>query len=137
MQWPSAGSDAGNVLNGTPLADLLSGNGAATGFSIDYERVPQAITDLKHAAEFFEDRAMAADTLANIQSPGTDGVSIYAVEQIGKWASDSGENNLAATLRCGALQLKVLAEKLEKDLKIYLQTEEVNLPKHPTGGLPL
>jgi hypothetical protein len=137
MQWPSAGSDAGNVLNGTPLADLLSGNGAATGFSIDYERVPQAITDLRHAAEFFESRVKVAEHLANTPAPGADGVSVHAVEQIDKWASNSGQNNLAATLRTGALQLNKLADKLEEDLKTYLQVEELNLPKDATRGLPL
>ena len=137
IQWPSTGSDAGNVLSGTPLGDLLSGNGAAAGFSIDFEQVPQAITDLRHAAEFFESRVKVAEHLANTPAPGIDGVSIYAVEQIGKWASDSGQNNLAATLRTGALQLKKLADKLEEDLKTYLQTEELNLPREATGGLLL
>ena len=136
IQWPAAG-DTGNVLAGTPLGALLSGNGAAAGFSIDYERVPQAITDLKHAARFFKDRATRADALANIPPPGADGVSIHAAEQIGKWASDSGENNLAATLRTGALQLEAVANKLEEDLKTYLQVEALNLPRDPTGGLPL
>lgn len=137
IQWPSTGSDAGNVLSGTPLGDLLSGNGAAAGFSIDFEQVPQAITDLKHVAEFFESRVKVAEQLARIPPPGTDGVSMHAVEQIGKWASDLGQNNLAETLRAGALQLKELARKLEEDLRTYLQVEELNLPKDPTVGLPL
>lgn len=128
-QWSSASGDAGNVLSGTPLGDLLSGNGAAAGFSIDYERVPQAITDLRHAAEFFESRARIAEGLAKIPAPGTDGVSIYSVEQLGKWASDSGENNLTATLKAGASEFKELAHKLEEDLKAYLQVEALNLPK--------
>ncbi len=137
MQWPSTGSDAGNVLSGTPLGDLLSGNGATAGFSIDFEQVPQAITDLRHAAEFFQDRARAAEGLAKIPPPGIDGVSTYAVEQLGRWATDSGQNNLATTLKAGSSQLKDLADKLENDLKTYLEVEELNLPKDPTGGLPL
>ena|SRR5947209_5459340 len=137
IQWSSTGTDTGNVLSGTPLGALLSGNGAAAGFSIDYERLPQAITDLQHAANFFESRAKVAKQLARIPPPGVDGVSIHAVEQIGKWASDSGPNNLAATLQAGALQLKELARKLEEDLKTYLQAEELNLPKDPSAGLPL
>jgi hypothetical protein len=135
VQWSSVGTDTGNVLSGTPLDALLSGNGAAAGFSINYERLPQAITDLKHAAKFFESRAKIAEQLAKILPPGADGVSIHAVEQLGKWASDSGQNNLAATLRDGAFQLKTLADKLEEDLKTYLQVEELNLPQEPTGGL--
>ena len=137
IQWSSTGTDTGNVLSGMPLGALLSGSGAAAGFSIDYERLPQAITDLRHAAEFFESRALAAHALANIPAPGSDGVSINAVGQIGKWASDSGQNNLAATLQAGALQLRDLADKLEDDLKAYLRVEQFNFPKDPTGGLPL
>lgn len=137
FQWPAAGSDTGNVMSGTPLGGLLSGNAAAAGFSINYEAVPQAITDLRHAADFFESRMKVAQRLANIPPPGADGVSIHAVEQIGKWASDSGQNNLATTLKAGAAQLRDLAQKLEEDLKTYLQVEQLNLPTDPTGGLPL
>jgi hypothetical protein len=136
FQWPSTGSDTGNVLSGTPLGELFSGNGATAGFSIDYERLPQAITDLRHAAEFFEGRVLMAERLARVSPPGADGVSIYAVEQLGKWASDNGQNNLAATLKAGALQLRDLAQKLEEDLKTYMRAEELNLPKYPTEGLP-
>lgn len=136
-RWPGAGSDTGNVLSDTPLGALFSRNGAAAGFSIDYERVPQAITDLKHAAGFFESRVLIAERLARIPPPGTDGVSINAVEQMGKWAVDNGQNNLAAILKTGALQLHDLAQSLEDDLKSYLHVEELNLPKEPTGGLLL
>lgn len=137
MQWPNTVNDTGNVLSGTPLGELLSGNGATAGFSINYERLPQAITDLRHAADFFDSRALEAERLARIPPPGIDGVSIHAVEQIGKWAADRGQNNLAGTLKGGALQLRDLADKLEADLKTYLHVEELNLPKYPTKGLPL
>jgi hypothetical protein len=129
-------SDTGNLLEGTVLGALLAGNGNASGFSIDYERVPQAIADLEHAAKFFESRAKVAERLSHIPAPGADGVSINAVSQIGSWASNSGENNLAATLRNGARQLEGLAQKLREDLKIYLGVEELNIPR-PTPGLPL
>lgn len=136
-QLIGAASDTGNLLAGTALGELLGGSGAAQGFSIDYERVPQAIADFEHAARFFESRALVAERLANIPAPGADGVSINAVAQIGKWASDAGENNLAATLRAGALQLTRLAQKLREDLKTYLEVDELNIPKDPTPGLPL
>ncbi|MDQ4009266.1 MAG: hypothetical protein M3228_00850 [Actinomycetota bacterium] len=132
-QWSGAARDTGNLLNGTPLGALVSSN---AGFSIDHERVPQAIADLEHAAEFFKDRAKVAEGLANILAPGTDGVSLNAVGQIGKWASDSGENNLATTLTAGAKQLEGLAQKLREDLLTYLQVEELNIPQ-PSPGLPL
>ncbi|MCA1705804.1 MAG: hypothetical protein LC808_22075, partial [Actinobacteria bacterium] len=135
-QLIGAASDTGNVLAGTALGGLLGGSGAAQSFSIDYERVPQAIADLEHAAEFFKDRARVARSLAEIPAPGIDGVSLNAVAQIGRWASDTGVNNLEATLTAGALQLEDLAQKLREDLKAYLQVEELNIPK-ASPGLPL
>ncbi len=135
--WSGAARDTGNVLDGTALGALLGGNGAAASFAIDYERVPQAIANLEHAAEFFKDRARIAEGLANVPAPGADGVSINAVSQIGKWASDSGDNNLAATLRAGATQLADLAHKLREDLHAYLQVEELNIPRDPSPGLEI
>ncbi|MDQ3762110.1 MAG: PE domain-containing protein [Actinomycetota bacterium] len=134
--WSGAASDTGNVLEGTALGALLGGNSAAVGFSIDYERVPQAIADLEHAAKFISNQADVAHSLANIPAPGADGVSVNAAAQIGRWASDTGTNNLEATLRLGAKQLEGLAQKLRKELKTYLQVEELNIPQ-ASPGLPL
>lgn len=136
-QWSGPASDTGNVLSSTPLGALVSGNGAATGFSINYERLPQTIADLEHAAKFFESRAKIAEGLANIPAPGIDGVSLNAVAEIGKWASDAGENNLAAMLRAGASQLKDLGQKLREDLQTYLQVDELNIPNEHTPGLEI
>ena len=133
---PAAADDTSNLLAGTPLDALLNRSAPAAGFSIDYVRVPQAIADLEHAAKFFEDRAKVAQSLARISPPGVDGVSLNAVAQIGKWASDDGVNNLEATLLAGSRQLKALAQKLREDLKTYLGVEELNIP-NPTPGLPL
>lgn len=125
-------ADTGNLLDA-----LLSAGPGGGGFAIDYERVPQAIADLEHAAKFFENRALVAEGLANIPPPGIDGVSVNAVAQIGKWAAGSGDdNNLATTLLAGAMQLRALANRLREDLKTYLQVEELNIPK-PSPGLPL
>jgi hypothetical protein len=136
-QWAGAAGDTGNVLQGTALGALLSGNGAAAGFSINYERVPQSIADLEHAADYLQYQAAVAQGLANIPAPGIDGVSLNAVAQIGRWASDSGANNLDANLRAGAKQLRDLAHKLREDLQTYLQVEELNIPMTPSPGLPL
>jgi hypothetical protein len=135
-QWFGAASDTGNVLDGTALGALLGGNGAAAGFSIDYERAPQAIADLEEAARFFRNRADRAVDLARVPAPGADGVSVNAVAQIGKWASDTGTNNLEATLRVGARRLEDLAQKLREDLQTYLQVDELNIPQ-ASPGLPL
>ncbi len=136
-EWSSAAGDTGNVLEGTALGALLSGNGAAAGFSINYERVPQSIADLEHAADYLDGQAEVARRLARIPAPGVDGVSLNAVAQIGKWASDSGVNNLEANLAAGAKQLRDLARKLREDLKTYLQVEQLNIPTIPSPGLPL
>ena len=132
----SAVSDTGNVLDGTALGALLGGNGAAAGFAVDYERIPQAIADLEEAVRFLRKQAETALRLANIPPPGVDGVSLNATAQIGRWASDSGTNNLHATLLAGAKQLEELAHKLREDLKTYLRVEELNIPK-ANPGLPL
>jgi ABC-type transporter Mla subunit MlaD len=129
-------SDTGNVLAGTTLGALLTGNGAAAGFSINYEALPQGIADLEAAADFFDDRAKTALRLANILPPGIDGVSVNAAAQLGKWAADDGVNNLHATLIAGAKQTRDLAQKLRDELKTYLQVEELNIPK-ASPGLPL
>jgi hypothetical protein len=136
-EWSGAVGDTGNVLEGTALGALLSGNGAAAGFSINYERVPQSIADLEHSAKYLQSQAKVAQGLANIPAPGLDGVSLNAVTQIGKWASDSGANNLEANLLAGAKQLRDLAQKLREDLKTYLHVEELNIPTTPSLGLPL
>ncbi|MGH3884960.1 MAG: hypothetical protein ACRDSZ_00050 [Pseudonocardiaceae bacterium] len=135
-QWASAASDTGNVLAGTALGALLGGSGAAQGFSIDYERAPQAIADLEEAARFFRKHAGVARDLASVPAPGIDGVSLNAVAQVGRWASDIGTNNLEATLRAGAKQLEDLASKLREDLATYLQVDELSIPK-ASSGLPL
>lgn len=135
-QWFGAASDTGNVLTGTALGAALGGSGATAGFSIDYDRAPQAIADLEEAAAFFKDRARTARRLARIPAPGIDGVSMNAVAEIGRWASDAGANNLEATLTAGALQLEGLAQKLRNDLKTYLQVDELNVPQ-ASSGLPL
>ncbi len=136
-EWSGAADNTGNVLEGTALGALLSGNGAAAGFSINYERVPQSIADLEHAAKYLQSQAKVAQGLANIPAPGLDGVSLNAVAQIGKWASDSGANNLEANLLAGAKQLRDLAQKLREDLKTYLHVEALNIPTTPSPGLPL
>jgi hypothetical protein len=64
-------------------------------------------------------------------------VSVNAATQISRWASDSGVNNLYATLAAGAKQLEDLAHRLRDDLKIYLQVEELNIPAEVSPGLPL
>jgi hypothetical protein len=44
IQWSGPASETGNVLASASLGALI-----AQGFSIDYERVPQAVADLEDA----------------------------------------------------------------------------------------
>lgn len=128
-QLPAA-EDAGNIL-----ARLGGLPGPAQSFTIDIELAPQAIADLEAAAAFLAQRAKSVLELTRIPAPGVDEISLHAVEQIGKWAADNSENNLAATLRAGAEQLGVLAAKLRADLQTYLQVDELTLPS-ASEGLP-
>lgn len=126
-----ASSDTGSIL-----ANALGTGSASQGFMIDIGHAPQSIADLKAAADFLKRRADVARDLAWVPAPGADGVSLNAVEQIGKWASDSGVNNLEATLILGAKRLQDLAEKLEEDLKSYHQVDELPF-REASPGLPL
>jgi len=124
-----ASRDTGSILAQTLGAD------AGQSFMIDVEHAPQSIVDLEAAANYLEQRANVARGLANISPPGVDGVSLNAVKEIGKWAADSGTNNLAATLLAGAQQLRTLAAKLREDLQAYLQVDQLDLPSEASGGL--
>jgi len=126
----SAAEDAGNIL-----ARLSGLPGPAQNFTIDIELAPQAIADLEAAAVFLERRADSVQAMTWIPAPGVDEISLHAVEQIGKWAADNSENNLYATLRTGAEQLRVLVAKLKADLQTYLQVDELDLPP-ASDGLP-
>jgi len=85
----AASSDTGNIV-----ANTLGTGSASQSFMIDVEHAPQSIADLRVAAEFLENRAEMALYLADVRAPGADGVSLHAAKQIGRWAVDSGVNNL-------------------------------------------
>lgn len=119
----------------SPLLAPLLGTAAASGgyFSIDLERAPQAIADLNAAAQYLRDRAQTAVLLTNIPPPGIDGISLHAVDEIGRWGAGDDVNNLAATLRAGAQQLSSFAARLEHDVSVYLNTDELELPPANPG----
>jgi hypothetical protein len=116
------------------LAPLLAGGVASGQFSIDLDQAPQAIADLEAAADFLKERAQLAHRLATFPAPGADGVSINAADEVSRWASGAGENNLSATLIVGAEQLEEFATKLRGDLQTYLQVDELVIPL-PSSGL--
>lgn len=115
------------------LAPLLAGGVASGQFSIDLDHAPQAVADLKAAAEYLKMRSVAARELATVPAPGADGISIHAADVIGRWAADSDANNLVSTLSAGADQLSLFAEKLENDIRNYLQVDELHLPPESPG----
>lgn len=115
------------------LAPLLGASGGAR-FSIDLDRAPQAISDLKAAAIYLRKRAELARDLSMVPAPGADGVSQYVMETLGRWAVGDGAGNLDSTLRAGAFQLSTFAEKLEADVRTYFGVDEFDLPA-PSSGL--
>lgn len=96
-------------------------------FRIDPERAPQAIADLRHAADLLQDEIRTAEDLANYQAPGLDAVSRDAVRIISE-AAIGEQGSLRAALVGALAEFNRQADKLEADLKAYLQVDEVNIP---------
>jgi len=132
-QQPAAGGWMGTYLEGVTgqtqgpsvaqnLAQLMippGMTGAGGGmFRIDPELAPQAIADLRHAAQLLRDEVRNAADLANYSSPGQDAVSRDAVKIISD-AAIGEQGSLRAALLGGADEFERHAAKLEADLKTY------------------
>lgn len=96
-------------------------------YSVDVERAPQAIADLRHAAQALKDEARNAWNLANITPPGLDVVSANAVRCFVD-AAVGEQGSLWLALLGAAARFESDAEKLEASLKTYLQVDEISLP---------
>ncbi|MGH3788847.1 MAG: hypothetical protein ACRDRG_20380 [Pseudonocardiaceae bacterium] len=123
-------------LPGMPGAQdppLLAGSPSATtagsgGFSVDLERAPQAIADLRAAADALRVEARRAGDLARITPPGLDAVSADAVRiMVDVAVGEQGSLRLA--LLGAADRFDGDADKLEAGLKTHRQADEISIPK--------
>lgn len=107
-----------------PQPTTTTGGGS---YSVDVDRAPQAIADLRRAAEALESEATRAWELARIEPPGLDVVSANAVRVFVE-AAVGEQGSLRLALIGGAQRLRDDADKLEASLKTYLQVDEISLP---------
>lgn len=110
---------------GLPQPTTTTGGG---GYSVDVERAPQAIADLRRAADALDAEAEKAWELALITPPGLDVVSANAVRCFAE-AAVGEQGSLRLALRGGARRLRADADKLETSLKTYLQVDEISIPQ--------
>lgn len=110
---------------GGPPSTSTAGSG---GFSVDLEHAPQAIADLRAAANVLRDEADNAWSLAIIRPPGLDAVSEDAV-QIMVDAAVGEQGSLRLALEGAAIRLESDANKLEAQLRTYRQADEIGIPK--------
>lgn len=113
----------------TSAAALLSRSAttASAAYSIDVEHAPQAIADLRQAAQALTNEARKASNLANVTPPGLDVVSAHAAEVFADVAA--GEHgSLRGALLGAAARFLSDADKLEASLRTYLHTDEISIP---------
>lgn len=102
-------------------------------FRIEPAEVPQVLADLRAALDRVRDIRTEAQAIAYTPSPGSDEVSRNAARQIGDMAMGS-EGSLKAALDAYELEITKTIAKLERDLQLYLGTEELNVP--PAAAWP-
>jgi hypothetical protein len=111
------------LAEGSP-ATTMAGSG---GFSIDLDRAPQAIADLRAAANVLRDEAKKAWSLARIKPPGLDEVSADAVRIMAE-AAVGEQGSLRLALEGAADRFENDADKLEASLKTHRQVDEISIP---------
>lgn len=97
------------------------------GCLVDAERAPQAIADLRRAADALEAEAARTHELANIRPPGLDVVSANAVRAF-REAAVGAQGSLRSALEGAVRRFRADADELEAGLKTYLQVDEISLP---------
>lgn len=118
------GAQAGPTqAEGSPGTTTGSG-----GFSVDLERAPQAIADLREAARTLRIEADNAWSLARISPPGLDAVSADAVRVMAETAVGE-RGSLQLALRGAAARFDEDADKLEASLRTHRQADEISIPK--------
>lgn len=108
---------------GYPHPNTTTGGG---GFSVDVERAPQAVADLRRAAEALKVEAEMAEDLAYMSSPGLDKVSANAVKVFVD-AAVGEHGSLRRALECAARRLNDDANKLEANLKSHLGADNYSI----------
>lgn len=94
---------------------------------VEVERAPQAIADLRRAADALEVEVAQAQDLANIRPPGLDVVSANAVRAFCE-AAVGAQGSLRLALEGAVRRFRADADALEASLKTYLQVDEISLP---------
>lgn len=113
------------VPPGYPQPTTTTGGG---GYSVDVERAPQAIADLRRAADALEAEAARAWDLANVMPPGLDVVSANAVRVFAE-AAVGEQGSLRLALEGAVRRLRDDANKLEASLKTHLRADEISIPQ--------
>ncbi|MGH3931069.1 MAG: PE domain-containing protein [Pseudonocardiaceae bacterium] len=113
---------------GYPHPNTTTGGGA---FSVDPELAPQAIADLRRAAQALKDEAMKARDLMNMRTPGLDQVSknavaIFVDAAVGEYGS------VRQALLAAAHRFESDANKLEASLRAYLGADNYSIPQART-----
>lgn len=98
------------------------------GFSVDVERAPHAIADLREAARALWDEAQKSRDLAYMNSPGLDRVSRNAV-RVFVDAAVGQRGSVRAALECASRRLYDDADKLEASLKSHLGADNYSIPQ--------
>ncbi len=132
---PAAPAPApGEVTSGPPGLPQPTTTTGGGSYSVDVERAPQAIADLRRAADALEAEATRAWDLANIRPPGLDVVSANAVRVFAE-AAIGEQGSLRLALEGAVRRLRADADKLEASLKTYLQVDEISIPQARTLNL--
>ncbi|MDQ4104377.1 MAG: hypothetical protein M3186_11935 [Actinomycetota bacterium] len=98
------------------------------GFSVDLDRAPQAIADLRAAADALRAEADNAWSLARITPPGLDAVSAEAVRIMAD-AAVGEQGSLRLALLGAAQRFDDDANKLEASVQTHRQADEFSIPK--------
>ena len=111
-------------LAGGSFGPSTTGGG---GFSVDLDRAPQAIADLRAAAKALRTEADNARSLARISPPGLDAVSADAVRIMAD-AAVGEEGSVRLALLGAADRFEDDADKLEVSLRAHRQADEISIP---------
>jgi hypothetical protein len=91
-------------------------------FTVDLERAPQTLSDLRAARDELIDLKQVAQRLGRVESGSNDEVSRDAATLLGAVA-DGGEGSLFQALDAGVLRLSTLIQAIDQELRAYQASE--------------